>query len=115
VIGGNFSEGRLELHAIALCVPKNKVKGLSINYPTSVVSDQATGGGYGSCFGGTRALAVGTSWRRIGEQTPAIDLASSTYLSGNAPTFDTLGQYAAGLNMSGVSLNLDTAILCPNF
>jgi len=115
VIGGNFSEGKLELHAIALCVPANKVDGLNINYPTSVVPDHGTAGGYGSCFGGTRALAVGTSWRRTGEQKPAVDLASSTYLSGNAPTFDTLGHYGAGLNASGVSLNLDTAILCPNF
>ena len=115
VIGGNFSEGKLELHAIALCIAENKVDGVSINYPTSVVPDQSTGGGYGSCFGGTRALAVGTSWRRTGEQKPAVDLATSTYLSGNAPTFDTLGHYGAGLNVSGVSLNLDTAILCPTF
>jgi hypothetical protein len=113
-IGGNFSNGKLELSAIARCIPENRIDGHNASFPTVSVVSNATGGGYGSCAGGTRALTGGSSWRAVGQQKPTADLASTTYLSGNATTFDVLGHYTAGYNLSGSTLNLDTAIICPN-
>jgi hypothetical protein len=63
-------------------------------------------------WGNARSLG-GTSWRIPGQQKPSLALATTTYISGNAPTFDVLGHYSAGLNADSVELNLDTAIICP--
>jgi hypothetical protein len=98
-IGGNFSEGRLALRAPARCYPEDGFDNSARFYYPDVAAG-ATGGGYLSCLAGERALTGGAWWLRPGENEPDPALATQTYLSGNAPTFDLLGFYFAGLGSS---------------
>lgn len=111
-IGGNFSEGKLALTAVVRCFPEDSVDG-SAGYSYPTVADDATGGGYFSCGAGSATLSGGVYWKPVSSNEPDPELASSTYLSGNAPTFDVNGFYAAGLNASGGSLQLAVVNACP--
>ena len=112
-VGGNFSEGKLALTAVVRCVPEDAVDYSSQNtYPDIPAS--STGGGYFACPAGNATLTGGVYWLRVGSNEPDPDLATSTYLSGNAPTFDVAGHYAAGLNADSSSTHtLADVNVCP--
>lgn len=112
-IGGNFSEGKLALTAVVRCVPEDEVDTSSQStYPSIAAS--STGGGYFSCPAGNATLTGGVYWLRTGTNQPDPALAAVTYLSGNAPTFDVAGHYAAGLNADSSSAHVLADVnVCP--
>jgi hypothetical protein len=112
-VGGNFSEGKLALTAVVRCFPTDSVDG-SANYDYPTVPDNSTGGGYVSCGAGSATLTGGVYWKPLASNEPDPELASSTYLSANAPTTDVNGFYTAGLNASGGSLQLAIINACPS-